>query len=831
MDLAADFFNQSNALLRKNLILQKRNFLPLFSLIFFPIVLLFLFFLIQTAVNKELDKSSSRPIPHPQEWPALLHIPASRYRAVKTTSSPFMDLPQESCRSTGLCPVTLLLTGKDKSFGLGLTDKMFAKVSSNSSEVEHSLANMVLGSETAPPYFYFLHPTSFPDLPIYHLQSNQCAPNSTFFIPLRKVQREIRCVRALCLWRNSSSEVNDELFKGYREGNLEKKINEFAAAFDFSNSNKTNFNVTIWYNSTHELARLVNLASNAYLLSLKDGGTKVLFDFMKGMPKPSSNPPRLDVASAFGVLSFTWVVMQFFPMVLTSLVEEKESNLRIMMKIHGLDDRLYWVISYTYFVLKFVIYMLCLVAFASVLGLQFFTMNDFKIQFLFYFIVITFALLFGSRLSGKSVFEFFLEDTTLSRHWIIVMELYPAFSLYRGIYELAQYSLMGSATGTQGMQWRDLSDPENGMRDVCIIMMVEWLVVLFIAYDIDQGISSRNGVTVRVLLFLQNIWKRSRNGVKRRILCLMLGIWKKSNLKSQKFFAVSPQVENIDVFEEREKVERWLHKPTSIYSIICHNLEKVYPERDGNPKKIGVRRLSLAISRGECFGIVGDSDAGKTSFISMMTGITKPTSGKAFIEGLDIESQIKEIYTRIGYCPQIDLLWETLTGREHLQFYGRVKNLIGPALTQAVENSLRRVNLVRGGVGDKEVSEYSRSEKRRLSVAISLIGNPQVVFMEEPTVGLDPVLRTSLWNAIKHAKQDRTIILTTHSMEEAEALCDRIGVLSDGCLQCIASPRELKARFERFEESSTFKDTTPPGQKDELRRLFGLPTFSGSMEK
>ncbi|XP_010665306.1 ABC transporter A family member 10 isoform X3 [Vitis vinifera] len=789
MDLAADFFNQSNALLRKNLILQKRNFLPLFSLIFFPIVLLFLFFLIPTAVNKELDKSSSRPIPHPQEWPALLHIPASRYRAVKTTSSPFMDLPQESCRSTGLCPVTLLLTGKDKSFGLGLTDKMFPKVSTlNSSEVEHSLANMVLGSETAPPYFYFLHPTSFPDLPIYHLQRNQCAPNSTFFIPLRKVQREIRCVRALCLWRNSSSEVNDELFKGYREGNLEKKINEFAAAFDFSNSNKTNFNVTIWYNSTHELARLVNLASNAYLLSLKDGGTKVLLDFMKGMPQPSSNPPRLDVASAFGVLSFTWVVMQFFPMVLTSLVQEKESNLRIMMKIHGLDDRLYWVISYTYFVLEFVIYMLCLVAFASVLGLQFFTMNDFKIQFLFYFIginlqismaflmapilsnvkmitVITFALLFGSRLSGKSVFEFFLEDTTLSRHWIIVMELYPAFSLYRGIYELAQYSLMGSATGTQGMQWRDLSDPENGMRDVCIIMMVEWLVVLFIAYDIDQQrISSRNGVTARVLLFLQNIWKRSRNGVKRRILCLMLGIWKKSNLKSQKFSAVSPQVENIDVFEE-------------------------------------------------------------------MTGITKPTSGKAFIEGLDIESQIKEIYTRIGYCPQIDLLWETLTGREHLQFYGRVKNLVGPALTQAVENSLRRVNLVRGGVGDKEVSEYSRSEKRRLSVAISLIGNPQVVFMEEPTVGLDPVLRTSLWNAIKHAKQDRTIILTTQSMEEAEALCDRIGVLADGCLQCIASPRELKARFERFEESSTFKDTTPPCQKDELRRLFGLPTSSGSVEK
>ncbi|CBI39210.3 unnamed protein product, partial [Vitis vinifera] len=103
----------------------------------------------------------------------------------------------------------------------------------------------------------------------------------------------------------------------------------------------------------------------------------------------------------------------------------------------------------------------------------------------------------------------------------------------------------------------------------------------------------------------------------------------------------------------------------------------------------------------------------------------------------------------------------------------------------------RRVNLVRGGVGDK-VSEYSRSEKRRLSFAILLIGNPQVVFMEEPMVGLDPVLRTNLWNVIKHAKQDQTIILTTHSMEEAEALCDRIGVLADGCLQCIANPARAK---------------------------------------
>lgn len=256
-----------------------------------------------------------------------------------------------------------------------------------------------------------------------------------------------------------------------------------------------------------------------------------------------------------------------------------------------------------------------------------------------------------------------------------------------------------------------------------------------------------------------------------------------------------------------EGVERLLLESSKDHAIICH-LETL--------EKIAVRGLSLALSHGECFGMLGPNGAGKTSFISMMIGLTVPTSGTAFVEGLDIRIDMDGIYTSMGVCPQHDLLWETLTGREHLLFYGRLKNLKGAALTQAVEESLKSVNLFHGGVGDKQAGKYSGGMKRRLSVAISLIGDPKVVYMDEPSTGLDPASRNNLWNVVKRAKQGRAIILTTHSMEEAEVLCDRLGIFVDGSLQCIGNPKELKARYGG---SYVFTMTTSSNHEEEVENL------------
>lgn len=200
--------------------------------------------------------------------------------------------------------------------------------------------------------------------------------------------------------------------------------------------------------------------------------------------------------------------------------------------------------------------------------------------------------------------------------------------------------------------------------------------------------------------------------------------------------------------------------------------------------------------------------------VQTLIGLTKPSYGTALIEGLDIQTQMDEIYTGMGVCPQYDLLWETLTGREHLLFYGRLKNLKGAALTQAVDDSLTGLNL--GAVGNKQAGAYSGGMKRRLSVAISLIGDPKVVYMDEPSTGLDPASRNSLWNVVKRAKQGRAIFLTTHSMEEAEALCDRLGIFVDGGLQCVGNSKELKARYGG---AYVFTMTTSANYEDQVENL------------
>ncbi|XP_011071621.1 ABC transporter A family member 7-like isoform X1 [Sesamum indicum] len=864
----ASFWTQANALLRKNLIFQKRNIKTNIRLVVFPFFLCLLLVLIQTLVNNELDKPSNRcgctcvdtgrngqcerrcgieystldqvftcSIPHPPPLPPLLQIPSEQYRAIRTDFISYGDLPDGSCKRIGSCPVTMLITGDNQTFGQSVAGNMFARpLNIDLSDILYSLADDALGSETKTRYTNYLDPAFSSNVPVDFLQP-QCTSNSQFSVPVQfgsaTFQQDLRCVQGLQLWRNSSSEINDELYKGYRKGNAERKINEIVAAYDFMNSNENLLNVTIWYNSTYKndtgnqplaltrVPRSVNLATNAYLQLLLGPTVKMLFEFVKETPKPETTL-RLDFSSLLGPLFFTWVIIQLFPVVLTSLVYEKQHRLRIMMKMHGLGDGPYWMISYAYFLAISSIYMLCFVIFGSAIGLKFFTLNDYSIQFVFYFLyinlqislaflvadlfssvktatVVGYIMVFGTGLLGGFLFQFFLQDSSFPKAGIIAMELYPGFSLYRGLYEFSQYSFNGNYMGTDGMRWKDLNDSDNGMREAFIIIAVEWLVVLCVAYYADQVVSSGRSP----LFFLRRHQKKFSSS------------FRKPSLRRQgsKVFV---QMEKLDVQQEREKVAQLLLESSTSHAIVCDNLKKIYPGKDGNPEKFAVRELSLALPQGECFGMLGPNGAGKTSFINMMIGLTKPSSGTAYVQGLDIRTDMDRIYTSMGVCPQHDLLWGTLTGKEHLLFYGRLKNLKGASLTQAVEESLKSVNLFHGGVADKQAGKYSGGMKRRLSVAISLIGDPKVVYMDEPSTGLDPASRNMLWNVVKRAKQNRAIILTTHSMEEAEHLCDRLGIFVDGSLQCVGNPKELKARYGG---SYVFTMTTSPNHEDEVENL------------
>ncbi|KAJ0241681.1 ABC transporter A family member 8 [Hirschfeldia incana] len=811
----ASILTQADALLRKNLVFQKRNIWSNVRLVTIPFFLCLLLVVIQMLFDSQFnadhgqcgclnektcglrystsDQAAFCAIPNPSQWTPLLQIPSPQYRAATT---PYLS------RSS---PVTFLFTGHNQSLGETLMQNMY----SNSPAFDEDLANYVLGSSSLPAYTNYMDASFISDLPINNIK-HQCSPNSSFSIlihqPPLSFPKEINCVRGLNLWRNSYFDVNKELFKGYRKGNPQEKINEYPAAFDFQNTNRNRLSVNIWYNSTYKnntvirpmalirVPRLVNLATNAYLEFLKGSQTKILFEYIKEMPKPETKL-TLDITSLVGPLFFTWVILLLFPVILTTLVYEKQQRLRIMMKMHGLGDAPYWIVSYAYFVLVSVLYMLCFAIFGSAIGLNFFRLNDYSIQLVFFLIsinlqisvaflasamfsdvktatVIAYIYVFGTGLLGIFLFQFFLEDPHFSRGWIIAMELYPGFSLYRGLYELSQSAFAADYRGINGMRWSDFGD---GMKEVTCIMLIEWLLLLVSAFYIDQITYSSK----HPLIFLQSPSKKKQQHYS-------------SNKQISK---VVVDVENSDVCQEREKVEQYLLESTANCAVLCNNLKKVYSGKDGNPRKLAVRGLSLALPQGECFGMLGPNGAGKTSFINMMTGIIKPSSGTAFVQGLDILTDMDRIYTTIGVCPQHDLLWDKLSGREHLLFYGRLKNLKGSVLTQAVEESLRSVNLFHGGNGDKQVRRYSGGMKRRLSVAISLIGNPKVVYMDEPSTGLDPASRKSLWDVVKRAKRKGAIILTTHSMEEAEVLCDRLGIFVNGSLQCIGNPKELKGRY------------------------------------
>jgi ATP-binding cassette subfamily A (ABC1) protein 3 len=231
-----------------------------------------------------------------------------------------------------------------------------------------------------------------------------------------------------------------------------------------------------------------------------------------------------------------------------------------------------------------------------------------------------------------------------------------------------------------------------------------------------------------------------------------------------------------------------------------------------NDVKVAVQCLTFGIPRGECFGFLGINGAGKTTTLSILSGELTPSSGTAHINGFDIISQQRQIRQLIGYCPQFDALFELLTVQEHLELYARIKGLskLGKDKFEAnIEKKIKELNLTI--YRDKLAGSLSGGNKRKLSVAIATIGDPPIVFLDEPSSGMDPVARRFMWKVIARMSTMESrcsVMLTTHSMEEAEALCTRIGVMVNGQLQCLGSAQHLKHRFGQGYEV-TLKLQTP----------------------
>jgi len=223
-----------------------------------------------------------------------------------------------------------------------------------------------------------------------------------------------------------------------------------------------------------------------------------------------------------------------------------------------------------------------------------------------------------------------------------------------------------------------------------------------------------------------------------------------------------------------------------LYSIETKSLTKSFGD------VTAVNDISLSVKNGEIFGFLGPNGAGKSTTIMILTTLLKPTSGQALISGFDVATNAKQVRQNIGYVQQETTVDEYLTGRENLLLQAKLNHIPKNEIDKRIDEILTLIELT--DKQDKTVVTYSGGMRKRLDIAGGLLHRPKVLFLDEPTVGLDIQTRRKIWQYIKkiHDEFKMTIFLTTHYMEEADQLCDRIGIIDDGKIQVIDSPENLK---------------------------------------
>eukprot|EP00744_Colponema_vietnamica_P002029 GILI01003266.1.p1 GENE.GILI01003266.1~~GILI01003266.1.p1 ORF type:complete len:1526 (+),score=265.44 GILI01003266.1:601-4578(+) len=244
--------------------------------------------------------------------------------------------------------------------------------------------------------------------------------------------------------------------------------------------------------------------------------------------------------------------------------------------------------------------------------------------------------------------------------------------------------------------------------------------------------------------------------------------------------------EDSDVRAERQEIESGARDTTD--SIIVRGLTKTYP----NGTK-AVRGMSFGVRKGEILALLGVNGAGKTTTMSMICQEVDPTSGSISINGTEVADHASETLHAVGYCPQFDALIDTMTPKEHLELFAGIRGIY----RKDVDNIVERLMQVIGLTQYKDVlsEKLSGGNKRKLSVAIALLGGPDVILFDEPSAGMDPLARRTLWKVIEIITQFCSVILTTHHLEEVEALADRVGIMAKGEMKCIGDKTALKNKF------------------------------------
>jgi len=244
-------------------------------------------------------------------------------------------------------------------------------------------------------------------------------------------------------------------------------------------------------------------------------------------------------------------------------------------------------------------------------------------------------------------------------------------------------------------------------------------------------------------------------------------------------------------------------------AIIIENITKKFED------VTAVDGLSLVVNKGELFGLLGPNGAGKTTTINILCGLLKPTTGSVKVGGYDALKEPSKIKELIGVSPQETAVYPHLTGKENIELFANLHAMPKEKLKRNVDDLLRKLSL--RDHAKRRTGKYSGGMMRRINLAMALVHDPEIAFLDEPTVGMDPQSRRAVWDFIRELrKQNKTVLLTTHYMEEAEELCDRVGIIDNGKLISLGTPQQLKRQFKVKNLEEVFLQLTGRRIKEEV---------------
>ncbi|XP_030747414.1 ATP-binding cassette sub-family A member 5-like [Sitophilus oryzae] len=484
---------------------------------------------------------------------------------------------------------------------------------------------------------------------------------------------------------------------------------------------------------------------------------------------------------------------QFITYLLILIVGEKEKKIKEGMKIMGLYDSVFWL---SWFIIYAIFVLLLTIIYCSlVFALNIFTNTSFGMIFLLIFMYSLSIIMFGfmitpffdkSRTAGilgnfavtiLSLFYFiqvFARDSSSIALWMVSLISPAGFAL------AMDKALLMDLAG-QGVNLSNVWDgPDMPFGGSLIMMAVDVVLYGFIAYYLDNVVPSEHGVKRSPFFcFNPSFWCTKRPANK-------IPLSNGESLGSVGSLNTGEEV--LTDFEPlpREMKGREAIKIVDLYKSF-HHFRK--------PEVKAINGINLTIYQGHITAILGHNGAGKTTLFNILTGLTAPTSGTAYIFGYDVRNQneMDQIRRMTGVCPQHDILFDNLTPKEHLEFFANVKGIPSSKIEQEVSKTLKDVDLTEKA--NAFARHLSGGQKRKLSVGIAVIGDPKIVILDEPTAGVDPYSRRHMWNLLQSRRHGKIILLTTHFMDEADILADRKAVVSKGSIRCCGSSLFLKNKF------------------------------------